>query len=53
VLPDEKIPSKILNAKGYGFEKWGDLFNQRQKLSLLTLLEMTRRVYDRMVEKRL
>jgi len=51
VLPDEKIPSKILNAKGYGFEKVGDLFNPRQKLSLLTLLEKTRRVYDRMVEK--
>lgn len=29
----------------------GDLFNPRQKLSLLTLLEKTRRVYDRMVEK--
>lgn len=40
-IPNEEIPlmSGTFNVPIYGFTKWGDLFNSRQKLSLLTFTE--------------
>jgi adenine-specific DNA methylase len=33
----------------YGMTKWGDLFNSRQKLSIVTFVEKIRQAYDRML----
>jgi putative DNA methylase len=52
LIPDEPIPPKTAHrAVGsqlplYGFQTWGDLFNSRQKLAILTLQELTRKVYE-------
>jgi len=41
-VPDEgmsvKAPTTVA-GKGYSFEQWGDLFNARQKLTLITFGE--------------
>ncbi len=54
-VPDEPIPPE--RAKGnsgfrvllYGMTKWGDLFNDRQKLALITFAEKVRQAYERML----
>ena len=56
-VPDEPIsavrPSP--NARGtsgltrYGLNKWGDLFNPRQQLVLITFIEKVRQVYTSMI----
>lgn len=56
-IPDEPIsavrPSP--NARGtsgltrYGLNKWGDLFNPRQQLVLITFVEKVRQVYTSMI----
>lgn len=52
LIPDEPIPPKTAHrAVGsqlplYGFKTWGDLFNSRQKLAILILQELTRKVYE-------
>lgn len=33
----------------YGMTKWGDLFNSRQKLALITLLDKVRESYHEML----
>ncbi|WP_456444007.1 DUF1156 domain-containing protein [Thermococcus sp.] len=56
-VPDEPIPPE--RAKGnsgfrvllYGMTKWGDLFNDRQKLALITFAEKVRQAYERMLEE--
>ncbi len=35
----------------YGFKKWGDLFNARQKLALITFTEKVRKAYEKMIEE--
>jgi len=35
----------------YGMTKWGNLFNSRQKLALITFVEKVRKTYKRMVEE--
>src|SRR5690606_30549698 len=35
----------------YGMLKWGDLFNPRQKLSLITFIEMIRNAYEEMIRE--
>jgi len=48
-VPDEQLPlmSGTFNVPLYGMTKWGDLFNARQKLSLITLCEKVRLVRTR------
>ena len=50
-VPDEKIPlmSGVFNVPIYGMHKWGDLFNSRQKLALITFAEKVREIYQLMV----
>ena len=56
-VPDELIPKKrpSPNARGvsgptrYALNQWGDLFNARQKLSLITFVEKVRAAYQKMV----
>jgi adenine-specific DNA methylase len=50
-VPDEEIPlmSGVFNVPIYGMHKWGDLFNSRQKLALITFLEKVKQVYDKML----
>lgn len=53
-VPDEPLPPKGtlgFRIQGYGMKKWGDLFNARQKLTLITLTEKTRLAYRKMVEE--
>jgi putative DNA methylase len=56
-VPDEGIPPKNSHrAVGsqlplYNFSNWGDLFNPRQKLALITFADIVRRAYREMTEK--
>jgi adenine-specific DNA methylase len=56
-VPDELLPPKESHrAVGsqlplYNFKTWGDLFNSRQKLALITFVEKVRLVYKQMLEK--
>jgi adenine-specific DNA methylase len=52
-VPDEPMPPKEtlgFRVQRYGMLKWGDLFNSRQKLALITLVEKVRSAYDRMID---
>lgn len=54
IIPHEPIPQKTAHrAVGsqlplYGFKKWGDLFNCRQKLAIITLQEILRQAYSKL-----
>jgi len=56
-VPDELGPPKDTHrAVGsqlplYGFKKWGDLFNSRQKMALITFLEKVRQAHKKMLEE--
>ena len=53
-VPDEPLPPKGtlgFRVQGYGMLKWGDLFNVRQKLVLITFVEKVRATYQKMVSK--
>jgi len=52
-VPDEEIPlmSGTFNVPIYGMKKWGDLFNFRQKLSLITFMEKIKIAYGKMLEE--
>jgi len=52
-VPDEEIPlmSGVFNVPIYGIHKWGDLFNSRQKLALITFGERVRLAYKKMIEE--
>jgi len=52
-VPDEEIPlmSGTFNVPLYGLTKWGDLFNSRQKLALITFTEKIRLAYKKMIEE--
>jgi len=51
-IPDEELPlmSGVFNVPLYGINKWGDLFNSRQKLALITFVEKVRGVYKEMIK---
>ncbi len=57
LVPDEPIPKKTAHrAVGsqlplYGFEVWGDLFNSRQKLQLITIQRITREIYAKLLQE--
>jgi adenine-specific DNA methylase len=55
-IPDEplrRVPITfgVINVWVYGMNTWGDLFNSRQKLALITFVDKVREAYRRMVEE--
>ena len=53
-VPDEEMPPKEtlgFRVQRYGMLKWGDLFNSRQKLALITFTEKVRLAYKKMIEE--
>src|SRR3990172_9401031 len=50
-VPDEELPlmSGVFNVPIYGITKWGDLFNSRQKLALITFVEKVRQVHEKIL----
>jgi len=53
-VPDEELPPKEtlgFRVQRYGMLKWGDLFNSRQKLALITFTEKVRLAYKKMMEE--
>lgn len=53
-IPDEEIDPNSVKPRTlwlYGMPKWGDLFNSRQKLALVTLVEKIRIVHQKLLEK--
>ncbi|MGB9748059.1 MAG: DUF1156 domain-containing protein, partial [Bacteroidales bacterium] len=54
-VPDEPLPPKEtlgFRVQRYNIIKWGDLFNSRQKLALITFTEKVRQVYPKMIEEK-
>jgi putative DNA methylase len=51
VMPDEPLPylRSIFNVHVYGTRSWGQLFNPRQALALLTFSRQVRAAYDAML----
>jgi adenine-specific DNA methylase len=53
-VPDENIPSTMpggFHTPTYGMDTWGELFNSRQKLALITFAEKIRDVYKNMIDE--
>jgi adenine-specific DNA methylase len=53
-VPDEDLPPENtlgFRVQRYGMLKWGDLFNSRQKLALITFTEKVRLAYKKMIEE--
>jgi adenine-specific DNA methylase len=50
-VPDEPLPmmSGVFNVPIYGLTRWGDLFNPRQKLALITFAEKVRQAHAKML----
>ena len=50
-VPDEELPlmSGVFNVPLYGINTWGDLFNARQKMALITFAEKVKAVYQKLV----
>jgi len=53
-VPDEELPPRQtlgFRVQRYGILKWGDLFNSRQKLALITFVEKVRQAHKKMLEE--
>jgi hypothetical protein len=53
-VPDEPLPpvgTLGFRIQRYGMNTWGDLFNARQKLALITFVEKVREAHKRMLEE--
>lgn len=53
-VPDEEIDQNSVEPRRmwlYGMSRWGDLFNSRQKLALITFVEKVREAYQKMLEE--
>jgi len=55
-VPDEplvRVPVTfgVINVWVYGMNTWGDLFNARQKLALVTFIEKVRQAYKKMINE--
>jgi Adenine-specific DNA methylase containing a Zn-ribbon len=57
-VPDEPTPEgrgkgaeRAFSVRNYGLNTWGDLFNSRQKLALITFTEKVRLAYKKMLEE--
>ena len=54
-VPNEEIDPNSVKPRTmwlYGMRKWGDLFNSRQKLALITFVEKVREAYRKMIENK-
>jgi len=52
-VPDEPLPpvgTLGFRIQRYGMNTWGDLFNARQKLAMITFVEKIREAYKKMIE---
>ena len=57
-VPDEPTPEgrgkgaeRAFSVRNYSLNTWGDLFNARQKLALITFTEKVKLAYKRMIEE--
>jgi adenine-specific DNA methylase len=53
-VPDEPMPPKEtlgFRVQRYGMLKWGDLFNSRHKLALITFTEKVKLAYKKMIKE--
>lgn len=57
-VPDEETPEgkgrgaeRAFSVRNYGLNSYGDLFNSRQKLALITFTEKVRLAYKKMIEE--
>ena len=57
-VPDEPTPEgkgrgaeRAFSVRNYGLNTWGDLFNSRQKLALITFVEKVRLAYKKMIKE--
>jgi len=53
-VPDERLPPEDtlgFRVQRYGLTRWGDLFNPRQKLALITFAEKVRQAHQRMLKE--
>lgn len=53
-VPDEPLPPKEtlgFRVQRYKILKWGDLFNSRQKLALITFVEKVRKAYKKKIKE--
>jgi len=57
-VPDEPTPKgkgrgaeRAFSVRNYGLNTYGDLFNSRQKLALITFTEKVRLAYKKMIEE--
>ncbi len=57
-VPDEETPEgkgrgaeRAFSVRNYGMNTWGDLFNSRQKLALITFAEKVQLVYKKMIDE--
>lgn len=50
-IPDEEFENikGRFNIYSYGMRKWGDLFNSRQKLAVITFVEKVREAHEKML----
>lgn len=55
-VPDEPTPEgkgsgaeRAFSVRNYGLNTWGDLFNSRQKLALITFVEKVRQAHEKML----
>lgn len=56
-VPDEPTPEgggrgaeRAFAVRHYGMNTWGDLFNSRQKLAMITFIEKVRLAHDKMID---
>ena len=57
-VPEEPTPDgkgrgaeRAFSIRNYGLNKWGDLFNSRQKLALIIFVKEVRQAYKKMIEE--
>lgn len=57
-VPDGETPEgkgrgaeRAFSVRNYGLNTWGELFNFRQKLALITFVEKVRQVYKKLIDK--
>jgi len=53
-IPDEELPPKEtlgFRVQRYGILNWGQLFNKRQSLSIITFVSKIRDAYEKMIEE--
>ena len=59
-IPDEDIPGssgsgaeRAFSVKSYGYKTWGDMFNSRQKLFIITTIQKIRNAHNKMLQEKL